>query len=222
MGRAPTVVSALLAIVIAAHRGRGLSSVVLDAMKTVAGRTRARGPDRARPSHAQGTIPAHPDGALRPVGARRRATLRSLAQGPPQARRAISRGRARSMVIDGNDLGVGGVDGHAFPRERAYVVPGALQPVVMDLERDLGIYTEPNVWMRHPVAEGDLMLRGEKVTLRAVEQEDQETPLAVLERSRGRARRWRRPAAAASLERLRARFDREASAKVPATRPTSS
>jgi hypothetical protein len=36
VGRAPTVVSALLAIVSHAHRGRGLSSVVLTTMKTVA------------------------------------------------------------------------------------------------------------------------------------------------------------------------------------------
>ena len=35
-GRAPTVVSALLAVVPPVHRGRGLSSVVLDAMKAVA------------------------------------------------------------------------------------------------------------------------------------------------------------------------------------------
>ena len=38
-----------------------------------------------------------------------------------------------------------------FPESGAYIVPGALQPVLMDLERDLGIYEEPNVWMRHPV-----------------------------------------------------------------------
>jgi hypothetical protein len=41
--------------------------------------------------------------------------------------------------------------GMRFPESDAYVVPGALRPVVMDLERDLGSYEEPNVWMRHPV-----------------------------------------------------------------------
>lgn len=40
-----------------------------------------------------------------------------------------------------------------FPESDAYVVPGALRPVVMDLERDPGIYEEPNVWMGHPVEE---------------------------------------------------------------------
>jgi hypothetical protein len=41
-----------------------------------------------------------------------------------------------------------------FPESGAYVVQGALQPVEMDLERDLGVYREPNVWMRHPVGAG--------------------------------------------------------------------
>jgi hypothetical protein len=38
----------------------------------------------------------------------------------------------------------------AFPETRSYVVPGALVPVEIDLERDEGLYLEPNVWMRHP------------------------------------------------------------------------
>jgi hypothetical protein len=38
-----------------------------------------------------------------------------------------------------------------FPESGPYVVPGALRPVEMDLERDLGVYIEPNVWMRHPL-----------------------------------------------------------------------
>jgi hypothetical protein len=39
-----------------------------------------------------------------------------------------------------------------FPKGDVHVVPGALlQPVVMDLKRELGSYEEPNVWMRHPV-----------------------------------------------------------------------
>ena len=32
-----------------------------------------------------------------------------------------------------------------------HVVPGALRPVVIDRERDLGRYDDPNIWMRHPV-----------------------------------------------------------------------
>jgi hypothetical protein len=38
-----------------------------------------------------------------------------------------------------------------FPESRPYVVPGALVPVEFDLERDRGVYVEPNVWMLHRV-----------------------------------------------------------------------
>jgi len=37
----------------------------------------------------------------------------------------------------------------AFPESGSYVVPGALSPVVIDRERDQGLYVEPNVWMVH-------------------------------------------------------------------------
>jgi hypothetical protein len=42
--------------------------------------------------------------------------------------------------------------GMSFPESGPYVVPGALQPVQMDLEQNVGRYEDPNVWMRHPVA----------------------------------------------------------------------
>jgi hypothetical protein len=30
-------------------------------------------------------------------------------------------------------------------------VPGALEPVEMDVEADTGVYVEPNVWMHHAI-----------------------------------------------------------------------
>jgi hypothetical protein len=39
-----------------------------------------------------------------------------------------------------------------FPDTGAYVVPGALQPVVIDRDRDEGRYEDPNIWMLHAVA----------------------------------------------------------------------
>ena len=39
----------------------------------------------------------------------------------------------------------------AFPESGTYVVPGALVPVEIDRERDVGVYVEPNVWMHHTV-----------------------------------------------------------------------
>jgi len=38
----------------------------------------------------------------------------------------------------------------ALPESGSYVVPGALVPVQIDLERDEGLYLEPNAWMEHP------------------------------------------------------------------------
>src|SRR5439155_240013 len=41
--------------------------------------------------------------------------------------------------------------GLRFPESGPYVVPGAFQPVKIDVRRDIGRYEEANVWMRHPV-----------------------------------------------------------------------
>lgn len=40
--------------------------------------------------------------------------------------------------------------GMKFPQSGRYTVPGALVPVEIDVENDLGTYVEPNVWMHHP------------------------------------------------------------------------
>ena len=43
--------------------------------------------------------------------------------------------------------------GLAFPDSGPYIVPGALQPVRIDRDKDEGRYEDPNVWMRHPPLE---------------------------------------------------------------------
>jgi GNAT superfamily N-acetyltransferase len=45
--------------------------------------------------------------------------------------------------------------GLALPESGSYVVPGALVPVVIDRERDEGVYREPNVWMVHAGGAGE-------------------------------------------------------------------
>jgi len=44
-------------------------------------------------------------------------------------------------------MGTLGRDG--LPETGRYVVPGALDLVEVDRERDLGTYAETNLWMRH-------------------------------------------------------------------------
>jgi GNAT superfamily N-acetyltransferase len=38
-----------------------------------------------------------------------------------------------------------------FPQSGTYYIPGALNPMDMDLEKDEGVYIEPNVWMVHEI-----------------------------------------------------------------------
>jgi hypothetical protein len=46
-----------------------------------------------------------------------------------------------------------------FPESGPYIVPGALQPVIIDRERDVGRYEDPNIWMRHATAVEGLVRR---------------------------------------------------------------
>jgi GNAT superfamily N-acetyltransferase len=43
--------------------------------------------------------------------------------------------------------------GLTFPQSGQYIIPGALNPMEMNLEKDEGIYVEPNVWMMHQLDE---------------------------------------------------------------------
>jgi hypothetical protein len=150
--RAPTVVSALLALVPRAQRGRGLSSVVLGAMKTVAA-------DRGLGALIAPVRPTLKDSY--PLTPMERYVRWERSDGFPfdpwlRVHRRLGaeylRVAPRSMVITGTVSEWEEWTGMLFPESDTYVVPGALSPVVMDLERDLGVYEEPNVWMRHPVA----------------------------------------------------------------------
>ena len=42
--------------------------------------------------------------------------------------------------------------GMKFPQSGQYFIPGALNPMEMDVENDKGVYIEPNVWMQHSLA----------------------------------------------------------------------
>ncbi len=57
----------------------------------------------------------------------------------------------RSMVIPGTVAEWEEWAGMRFPESGLYVVPGALEPVQIDVEADRGLYVEPNVWMLHQI-----------------------------------------------------------------------
>jgi GNAT superfamily N-acetyltransferase len=54
-----------------------------------------------------------------------------------------------SMTIPGTLADWEGWTGLTFPESGDYVVPGALNLVRIERERDSGVYVEPNVWMHH-------------------------------------------------------------------------
>lgn len=147
----PTTLSALAALVDVKHRGHGLSRLILETMRDMARRWKFSalvGP--VRPTQK----PAYP---LTPMDRYVRWTddeglpldpwMRVHARLGADVVRVIP----RAMVIAGTVKQWEEWTGMRFPDSGPYVVPGALQPVVIDRERDEGRYEDPNVWMRHPL-----------------------------------------------------------------------
>ena len=58
----------------------------------------------------------------------------------------------RSKIVRGTRAEWESWTGMKFPQTGRYIVPGALEPVEMNLEHDRGVYVEPNVWMQHSSA----------------------------------------------------------------------
>lgn len=58
----------------------------------------------------------------------------------------------QAMVISGTSTNWEAWTGLKFPQSGTYVIPGALNPMEMDVEKDEGVYIEPNVWMQHSLA----------------------------------------------------------------------
>ncbi len=149
-GRQPTALSALAALVGGKQRGHGLSRVILETMRGMAGQWKLGGlvaPVRPTLKSAYPLAPMEryvrwrdaeelpPDPWMR-VHARLGATVVHVIP--------------RAMVIVGRVAEWEEWTEMRFPDSGSYVVPGALQPVVIDRDRDEGRYDDPNVWMRHP------------------------------------------------------------------------
>ena len=56
-----------------------------------------------------------------------------------------------AMTIRGTRLDWEQWTGLRFPQTGTYHIPGALNPMEMDIEKDEGVYIEPNVWMVHQI-----------------------------------------------------------------------
>ncbi|AHY47446.1 Hypothetical Protein RradSPS_2163 [Rubrobacter radiotolerans] len=150
VGRRPNLLCALLAVVGAEHQRRGLSALVLREMRKLAARHGFDGlvaPVRPSLKHRYPLVPMEryalwrrePDGLLFDPWLRTHERLGAQVVG-------VAPG---SMEVTGAVADWERWTEMSFPESGEYVVEGALNPVRIDRERDLGSYIEPNVWMIH-------------------------------------------------------------------------
>lgn len=150
-GAAPTALCALQAVVRPDRRRRGLSAQVLEAMQVLA---RRQGLDVLVAPVRPTLKPAYP---LSPIERYVRWTREDGLPFDPWLRVHARIGGEilgiadASMTIEGTIIEWEQWAEMAFPESGLYVVPGALVPVEIDREHDVGRYVEPNVWMRHSV-----------------------------------------------------------------------
>jgi len=149
--RVSTALSALSAAVAPTHQGQGLSSLIVRGMKSIG----------AKHGLSALIAPVRPTLKSRyPLTPIQRYVQWKQADGSPfdpwlrvhwRLGAEIIRISPRSMVITGTVAEWEEWTGMRFPESASYIVPGALQPVFIDCEKDKGHYEDPNVWMRHTI-----------------------------------------------------------------------
>jgi hypothetical protein len=151
-GRHARTLSALCISITHDFRGRGLSSLVVDAMRrraTESGMDRLVAPVRPNLKERFPLIPIdeyitwrREDGTLYDAWMRVHAQLGAILIGPCH----------HSMRITGSVQEWTDWTGLSFPGSGQYIVPEALVPVTIDRDADEVLYVEPNVWMVHDLA----------------------------------------------------------------------
>ncbi|SEG99628.1 hypothetical protein SAMN05444920_113224 [Nonomuraea solani] len=150
-GLRANAVSALEVTVRRDLQGKGLSSVMLAAMRDLA----------ARLGYAELVAPVRPSRKhLEPHTPMTEYAHRTRSDGLPhdawlrvhvRAGGKIVKVAPRSMVVAGTLAEWRTWTGLPFDRSGAVEVPGALSPVHCDAEQDHAVYVEPNVWVTHPL-----------------------------------------------------------------------
>jgi hypothetical protein len=153
---APNALSALAALVRASHQRRGLSAEILRCMRSLA---------EERDMHSL-VAPVRPTlKSAYPLTPFERYVGWKRDDGAPfdpwlrvhhRLGAEILNVMPRSLIVTGTVSEWEEWTVMSFPESGPYVVPGALQPVLMDLERDEGHYEDPNVWMRHLITDAGL------------------------------------------------------------------
>jgi GNAT superfamily N-acetyltransferase len=149
--RRGNMIAALLAIVQPARRGRGISHLMLDAMRRNAARLGYRSlvvPARPTRKHE------HPDVSMAEYITWRRADDLPV---DPWLRVHV-RGGGRIVGVAPHSMTIVGTldewrtwTGLPFDASGPVRVPGALVPIDCDPATNLATYVEPNVWIHHPL-----------------------------------------------------------------------
>ncbi|WP_110181013.1 N-acetyltransferase [Nocardioides solisilvae] len=148
-GEPATHVSAIEIVIRPELQGLGLSGRILAALRDNAGRL----------GFAELLAPVRPNGKQDAAEPMSSYAFRTRDDGLPvdpwlrvhvRAGGRIDRVAPRSMTIPGTLAEWRAWTGLPFDRSGPVVVPGALTPVLCDVEHGTAVYVEPNVWVRHP------------------------------------------------------------------------
>jgi hypothetical protein len=151
-GATPTAASALMIVVSPSLLGHGISRNAIEAMAAVVGRHGLDdlvAPVRPTQKHRYPLIPME-----RYMGWRRDDGLPfdPWIRVHERAGGEILGCAPAAMRVTGSVTEWEGWTGTTLPETGAYVVPGALVPIEIDREQDVGRYLEPACWIRHRVA----------------------------------------------------------------------
>lgn len=148
-GISPNTLSALEIVIEPTLMGTGLSRLLIDGFRSLA----------LRSGFEAFVAPVRPNRkAMYPLTPMARYVRWTRDDGAPRdpwirthwrAGAVIVRVCPKSMLITGSTSDWETWTGLEFPDNGSYVVPGALVPIEVDRDADLGRYVEPNVWMRH-------------------------------------------------------------------------
>ncbi|MFC4530946.1 N-acetyltransferase [Sphaerisporangium dianthi] len=150
-GVSPDAISALEITIRPDMQGKGLSAVMLSALRSNAARLgfgELFAPVRPNGKHLRPRVPMADYAALRredglPADPWLRVHVR--------AGGVIEKVAPRSMVVAGTLEEWRGWTGLPFRTTGDVEVPGALVPVHCDVDHGHAVYVEPNVWVRHPL-----------------------------------------------------------------------
>ena len=152
-GIRPTAASALEIAIGAGHLGKGLSYVMLDALRDAV----------RRQGHDTLYAPVRPNGKTDPSQPMASYVQQYRSDGMPvdpwlrvhvRAGGAVVKVAPASMVIPGSLAEWREWTGLPFDTDGEVHVPGALAPVRVDLAQNHAVYVEPNVWVRHDLGRG--------------------------------------------------------------------